>query len=208
MDEIERLLELGHKDLEAGYPEYARQYFEKVLALDSANREAIDALARIDEILSRRVAAAQKRAEEQPRKRARAREPTETYIGDAVTGKTRVALIRSLTALLGEPSSDEQGIYWGPSREERLREIDLQIARLDRKRRALVRERGRKERALEDVERMIRDAVGLPLRQLSGERDELIGELDEVNLSITQLDRDRKSARKERRGIEKMLSSY
>ena len=54
----------------------------------------------------------------------------------------------------------------------------------------------------------MRDTVGLPLRQLSGERDELIGELDEVNLSITQLDRDRKSARKERRKIEKMLSSY
>ncbi len=56
MDEIERLLELGHKDLEAGYPEYAREYFEKVLALDATNREAIDALARLNEILSRREA--------------------------------------------------------------------------------------------------------------------------------------------------------
>ena len=148
MDEIERLLELGHKDLEAGYPEYARQYFEKVLALDSANREAIDALARIDEILSRKGAAAQKRAEEQPRKRARAREPAETYIDGPITSGTRTALIRSLTALLGEPSSDEQGTFWGASREEQLREIDLGIARQDRSRRKLVRERGRKERAL------------------------------------------------------------
>jgi hypothetical protein len=52
-DEIERLLALGRKDLEAGYPQYARQYFEKVLALDAANREAIDALARIDELRRR-----------------------------------------------------------------------------------------------------------------------------------------------------------
>jgi len=239
-EKIERLLELGQMDLEAGYPEYARQYFEKVLALDSANREAIDALARIDELSRREAMAAepmeaetptgpplakrlmvgansvfealekqsQKRAEEQPRKRARAREPAETYIDGPITSGTRTALIRSLTELLGEPSSDEQGTYWDSSYRERLRALDLEIARLDRKRRALARERGRKERALEEVEGMMRDTVGLPLRQLSGERDELIGELDEVNLSITQLDRDRKSARKERRKIEKVLSSY
>jgi len=58
MDEIDRLLRLGRKDLEAGYPQYARQYFEKVLALDASNQEAIDALARIDGILSRRTATA------------------------------------------------------------------------------------------------------------------------------------------------------
>jgi len=55
MDEIERLLELGRMDLEAGYPQYAREYFEKVLALDAANREAIDALARIDELRRKAV---------------------------------------------------------------------------------------------------------------------------------------------------------
>lgn len=52
MDEIERLLELGLKDLEAGYPQYAREYFEKVLALDANNQEAIDALARIKDMLT------------------------------------------------------------------------------------------------------------------------------------------------------------
>jgi hypothetical protein len=51
MDEIERLLELGKKDLEAGYPEYARQYFEQVLSLDADNAEALEAIARIDEML-------------------------------------------------------------------------------------------------------------------------------------------------------------
>lgn len=50
--EIERLLNLGRMDLEAGYSEYARAYFEKVFALDPNNREATEALAEIDEILS------------------------------------------------------------------------------------------------------------------------------------------------------------
>jgi len=53
--EIERLLALGRMDLEAGYPEYARQYFEKVLALDAANQEAREALVKIEAILSRNV---------------------------------------------------------------------------------------------------------------------------------------------------------
>ncbi len=56
-DEIEKLLALGRMDLEAGYPEYAREYFEKVLVLDATNQEAIDGLAQVDEILSRRRAA-------------------------------------------------------------------------------------------------------------------------------------------------------
>jgi len=60
MVEIERLLGLGRLDLEAGYPQYAREYFEKVLVLDATNREAIDGLARVNEILSRKEAAAVK----------------------------------------------------------------------------------------------------------------------------------------------------
>ncbi len=55
MDEIERLLELGHMDLEAGYPEYARQYFEKVLALDASNQEAIEGLAQVDKALEHKA---------------------------------------------------------------------------------------------------------------------------------------------------------
>jgi len=53
-EEIERLLELGRMDLEAGYAEYARQYFDHVLELDPSNREAMKGLARVNEILSRR----------------------------------------------------------------------------------------------------------------------------------------------------------
>jgi len=54
-DDIEKLLSYGRMDLEAGYPEYACQYFEQVLALDATNQEAIDALARIDELCRRAV---------------------------------------------------------------------------------------------------------------------------------------------------------
>lgn len=68
MDEFERLLELGRMDFEAGYPQCAREYFEKVLALDSTNPEAIDALARIDEILSRRMATPVKPIQHEPAK--------------------------------------------------------------------------------------------------------------------------------------------
>jgi hypothetical protein len=50
-EEIERLLELGRMDLEAGYPQYARAYFEKVLDLDSANPEATEGLTQVDEAL-------------------------------------------------------------------------------------------------------------------------------------------------------------
>lgn len=55
---IEELLELGRMDLEAGYPEYARQYFEQVLELDPSNRKAMKGLIRVSEILSRKEAAA------------------------------------------------------------------------------------------------------------------------------------------------------
>jgi hypothetical protein len=68
MDEIERLLKLGRADLAAGYPQYARQYFEQVLALDATNREAIDALVRIDEILSRQATVPAKPIQHEPAK--------------------------------------------------------------------------------------------------------------------------------------------
>ncbi len=52
-DDIERLLDYGCMGLETGQYEQAREDFEKVLALDATNREAIDALARIDELRRR-----------------------------------------------------------------------------------------------------------------------------------------------------------
>ncbi len=57
-DGIEQLLAFGRIGLETGYYEQARDYFEQVLALDSSNREAMKGLARVNEILSRKEAAA------------------------------------------------------------------------------------------------------------------------------------------------------
>jgi tetratricopeptide (TPR) repeat protein len=57
-DHIEQLLAFGRMGLETGYYEQARDYFEQVLELDPSNREAMRGLARANEILSRREAAA------------------------------------------------------------------------------------------------------------------------------------------------------
>ncbi len=53
--DIEKLLSYGRIGLETGYYEQAREFFEQVLALDATNQEAIDGLARVNEILSRRM---------------------------------------------------------------------------------------------------------------------------------------------------------
>jgi len=51
IEEIERLLELGRTDLQAGYPQYARVYLQKVLELDADNETAKQAIAEIDALL-------------------------------------------------------------------------------------------------------------------------------------------------------------
>lgn len=55
MEDIEKLLAYGRMDLEAGYPQYAREYFETVLALDASNEQAREALAEVEAILARQV---------------------------------------------------------------------------------------------------------------------------------------------------------
>ena len=126
----------------------------------------------------------------------------EGYIDDRVTGSTRTALIRSLTALLGNLLSDERGTFWAPSKEAQLKEIDLKIARADRARRSLARERTQAEKVLDEVERIMRDAVGPPLQQLSVERNDGMDKLDEIDLAIAQLDRKRRELRGWRKKIE------
>jgi restriction system protein len=68
----------------------------------------------------------QKRTEVRSRKRARAHEPAESYVDDGLSDITREALLRSLTELLGKPSSDENGIFWNAFSEERY------LARIER----------------------------------------------------------------------------
>jgi hypothetical protein len=57
-EQVDTLLTFGQMALEQGWYDQAREYFEQVLALDASNREAMKGLARVNEILSRREAAA------------------------------------------------------------------------------------------------------------------------------------------------------
>ena len=52
-EEVETLLRAGQVDLKAGYPEHARQYLERALALDPSNMEAKEAIAKIDSMAGR-----------------------------------------------------------------------------------------------------------------------------------------------------------
>ena len=65
-EDIERLLDYGRMGLETGQYEQAREDFEKVLALDPSNREAMKGLARVNETLSRKEAAAVKPIQHKP----------------------------------------------------------------------------------------------------------------------------------------------
>ena len=65
-DDTERLLAFGRMGLETGQYQQAREDFEKVLALDPSNREAMKGLARVNEILSRREALAVKPIQAKP----------------------------------------------------------------------------------------------------------------------------------------------
>ena len=120
-----------------------------------------------------------------------------TYTNGPILGSTRTALLRSLTRMLEEPSPD-----WSTSYEEQLKGVDLKLARADRARRALARERLQMERALCELRGMMEVTLNPVRQQLSVERDDLIEKLDEVDLSIAQLDRKRRHLRKERKRLE------
>ena len=131
---------------------------------------------------------------------------TESRIDDGLTKGTRTALIRSLSEMLGNASSDENGIYWSASYEERLKKLDLKIALLGQSRRALVRKRTRAERELERIGEVLESIDGdADVGEFLDEWDRLQRGLDEIHLSIAQLDRDRKGLRKERKRLESWL---
>jgi len=56
--DVDKLITFGQMALEQGWYDQTREYFEQALALDASNREAMKGLARVNEILSRREAAA------------------------------------------------------------------------------------------------------------------------------------------------------
>jgi len=64
--DVDKLITFGQMALEQGWYDQAREYFEQALALDTSNREAMKGLARVNEILSRKVAVEPINAEMRP----------------------------------------------------------------------------------------------------------------------------------------------
>jgi len=64
--DLDKLLTFGQMALEQGWYDQKRDYFEQALALDASNREAIEGLAQISEILGRRMAVPVEPIEDKP----------------------------------------------------------------------------------------------------------------------------------------------
>ena len=54
-EQVDKLITFGQMALEQGWYDQAREYFEQALELDTTNQEAIDGLARVDEIPRRKA---------------------------------------------------------------------------------------------------------------------------------------------------------
>jgi len=93
-EEIEQLLAFGRMGLETGQYEQAREDFEKVLALDPSNREAMKGLARANEILSRKEALAAEPTRRIPEKRTEGprRSPVQWFRETSRLGKLAVVV--------------------------------------------------------------------------------------------------------------------
>jgi formylglycine-generating enzyme required for sulfatase activity len=63
---VDELIAFGKMALEQGWHDQARDYFEQALTLDASNREAIDGLARANEVLARREAVAVEPMQDKP----------------------------------------------------------------------------------------------------------------------------------------------
>ena len=68
--DVDKLITFGQMALEQGWYDQARECFEQVLALDATNREAIEGLVRVDEMLSRRPTTAVEPTEVEPPSKA------------------------------------------------------------------------------------------------------------------------------------------
>ena len=108
------------------------------------------------------------------------------------------ALINTITAYRLE----KEAIY-----SKKLDDVDLHLARVDRERRKLRRERTKVEGELGDVEtgiRLIQDSgSGADFSVLLSEQTELQDKLNGIDLTLARLDRERKELKKERKVIER-----
>ncbi len=143
-----------------------------------------------------------------------AKKDTYSYLesGQPVVASGSVQFVRKLTKCIGDLIEGEAKVH--PSQklslnafspyEEQLKEVDLKIARADRKRRTLVRERSGLEKGLVEIEGVIEmfPSGSSALKEFFGERGKLEEGLDEVDISIAQLDRDRRSLKKKRKKLE------
>ncbi len=140
-----------------------------------------------------------------------AKKDTYSYLesGQPVVASGKVQFVRKLTKCIGDLVEGEAKGHlvslnaFSPY-EEQLKEVDLKIARADRKRRTLVRERSKLEKGLVEIEGVIEmfPSGSSALKEFFGERGELEEGLDEVDIAIAQLDRDRRSLKKKRKKLE------
>ena len=131
MDEIERLLDLGRADLEAGYPQYAREYFQKVLALDADNEMAKQAIAQIDEMLRPKPPFRLTGAEEAPAKPASGGRSVIGWIRKEREERARIVAERKrLAAAKREALEDEEMRESDLIEDEVLEEMTTDLAKL------------------------------------------------------------------------------
>ena len=143
-----------------------------------------------------------------------AKKDTYSYLesGQPVVASGRVQFVRKLTKCIGDLVEGEAKVHlweglslnaFSPY-EEQLKEVDLKIARADRKRRTLARERLGLEKGLVEIKGVIEmfPSGSSALKEFFGERSKLEEGLDEVDISIAQLDRDRRSLKKKRKKLE------
>ncbi len=79
-EQVNKLITFGQMALEQGWHSKAREYFEQTIALDASNQEAMEGLARAEEILSRRASFEPTKPETPPGKPASKEHPIAEWV--------------------------------------------------------------------------------------------------------------------------------
>lgn len=101
-NDVDKLIAFGKMAIEQGWYHQAREYFEQALALDASNREAMEGLARANEILSRKeTVATEPTPAEPPRRVVRKRQrPWWVWALVAVIGLFGCSIVTCLGILM------------------------------------------------------------------------------------------------------------